>query len=365
MAASDLNVLINHRDAVAALQGYYARVWDRILRDIALGISRPGPLQTARLLSEVRSLLALLNPNGDTYVRRWIRSWAKQGMGLGIRTAQAQIQAQDEDADPVQGHPSAVAAETASLVDKTEKSLTLMGAAMFGSIQDVIRRTFVFLTGDEELWEPARRNVVKSPVGREVSQDIADILLRGSRSPAIARLRMNGLPQEMIDTYDRMYDGTVFQAGGKSFNLEASVQGAGSGLITDTFNAGVKITATTNAVDHVRITNPTRVGDPDVCTVFAGHVFYVGAGDDPLGFPALRDVPKGGPKFHPHCRHAIQPYVVRLKSKAEITAARDAANAIPDEFFNVDPYTVTKAVRKLDPAKVNPIARGPKKEKVA
>jgi hypothetical protein len=138
-------------------------------------------------------------------------------------------------------------------------------------------------------------------------------------------------------------------------------------MISGGHGAGVRIRSRKSGVDHVRISNPPRVGEPDVCTVFAGRVFYVGTGADPLGFPKLSDVPNGGPLFHPHCRHGLQPYVIALKSPAEIASERELSNAIPKEFFNVKPYDVTKAVRKLGQGEVtniNPGTRAPK-EKVA
>lgn len=371
---NDLAVLINHRDAVASLEGYYVRIWDRVLRALAQGVARPGALRVRQLLAELRYLMALLNPNGDTYVRRWIRAWAKQGLDLGSRTAQVQIQAQQADAPEdrkgavgaiVGASQMASATSLSNIMGMMDARLAGLNAKMMGALSFLVRRTQYVLTHDQQLRDGTYSGLLRSARGRDIAGDLSNVILRGARAQAVQRLKQNGFPAELIDTFDRMSKGQVYSAGGRAWTVESKIHEAASGMISDAAVSGAKITAQSNEVDHVRISNPPRVGEPDVCTVFAGQVFYIGAGLDPLGFPGLHTVPSGGPKFHPHCRHSIQPYVVRLKTTGELAAALTAVQAIPAEFFGAKPYDVTKAVRKQAPSAVSSVARGPRKDKVA
>lgn len=60
--------------------------------------------------------------------------------------------------------------------------------------------------------------------------------------------------------------------------------------------------------DLVQISpNPSTIGD--YCDEYRGKVFSI-SGTDPH-YPPLAETPSGGPPFHPHCHHTLQPYVDR------------------------------------------------------
>ncbi len=366
----DLSWILGTRDSVAALEGYYGQVWDKILRELALGLGRPGAAFRTGLVLRLKALVGTLDPYRNSIVRRWLREWASASVVLGERNAMDSIKAQIDSSSPAAatdfggveaGKSDRTLPLTASLVDATAAHLAMINAQMLLALNSVVHRIQTTVLG-----RASSGGVLGGLTQKNLGGDLAELVLRGKVPAAEAALRRLGFPQGLLNDLEGLSEARIYPQGSGMPDLGRSVANAGSGMISDGHGQGVKNRSQENDVDHVRISNPNRVGPPDVCTVFAGHVFYIGmGGKDPLGFPALRDIPNGGPKFHPNCRHNLQPYVIALKDKAEIQGALDAVGKIPKDFFNVKPYSVTKAVRKLAPSKVNPGARAPRGEKVA
>lgn len=366
----DLSWILGRRDSVAALEGYYGQVWDKILREVALGLGRPGAAQRAGLLLRLKALVGLLDPYRQTVVRKWIRDWASASLMLGEENAVGQLQDQVNRAAPDQAAAfGAVATEKspdsavllAGLIGDTSTKLGLMQAQMLATLTNVVTRSQGILLGIRN------RGALGTTAQNVIERDLADLVLKGPSPAAVRGLRGLGFPDDLVNDLQRLGEGWATTEGSRMPKVQDQAGIVGGGMISGGHGAGVKVRSRHNDVDHVRISNPHRVGEPDVCTIFAGRVFFIGIGPDPLGFPKLSSVPAGGPKFHPHCRHSLQPWVVALKSKDEIAAELAASNAIPQQFFNVKPYAVTKAVRKLSPEQIgrlNPGTRAPK-EKVA
>jgi len=366
----DLSWILGRRDSVAALEGYYGQVWDKILREVALGLGRPGAAQRTGLLLRLKALVGLLDPYRQTVVRKWIRDWASASVMLGEENAVDGITTQKGEAHPDQalafGDVSSKKSPQsqvvlAGLVAQTSAQLAALQASMLSMLTGVVTQSQAVLVGMQN------RGALGTLTQRTVLTDLTDLVLRGPSPAAIRGLRGLGFPDHLVNDIRRLNEGFSSSEGSRLPKVQDQAGMIGGGMISGGHSAGIKVRSSHNDVNHVRISNPNRVGEPDVCTVFAGRVFFIGLGSDPLGFPKLSSVPNGGPKFHPHCRHGLQPWVVALKSKDEIAAELAASNAIPSQFFNVKPYAVTKVVRKLSPAqveKINPGTRAPK-EKVA
>ncbi len=64
------------------------------------------------------------------------------------------------------------------------------------------------------------------------------------------------------------------------------------------------------------------------CTAFVGKVYYSGPGSDPLGlYPNIRELPDGGPPFHPRCTKRLVIFVVALMTPRQIESGKpDAAS---------------------------------------
>lgn len=59
------------------------------------------------------------------------------------------------------------------------------------------------------------------------------------------------------------------------------------------------------------------------CTAFVGRVFYIGDGNDPkYGFPHIRQLPRGGPPFHPRCTKRFVAFIPALQGEEAIEKAR-------------------------------------------
>lgn len=58
------------------------------------------------------------------------------------------------------------------------------------------------------------------------------------------------------------------------------------------------------------------------CSAYVGKVFYIGPGDDPLGrFPSNRELPRGGPPFHPKCSKRFVAFFPDMVDVKQLEAA--------------------------------------------
>ena len=110
-----------------------------------------------------------------------------------------------------------------------------------------------------------------------------------------------------------------------------------------------------NRVNHVKISQHVQQ-KLDECTPFAGKVFFIGDGVDPLGFPRLTSIPNGGPPFHPNCKHVIIPFVVAFKSGANIAEAQASSAQIPRALQGKTGSEVREQVAAMSDAQLKQIA---------
>ncbi|HEY0007319.1 MAG TPA: hypothetical protein VGB55_01230 [Tepidisphaeraceae bacterium] len=72
-------------------------------------------------------------------------------------------------------------------------------------------------------------------------------------------------------------------------------------------------------VSHVKIIGSNS---RNFCTAFVGRVFYIGEGADPLSFPHVRDLPGGGPPFHPCCTKRYTAFIAALATAEQVESGR-------------------------------------------
>ncbi|HKS17045.1 MAG TPA: phage minor capsid protein [Planctomycetota bacterium] len=366
MASSrELTSLLSSADVVAALEGHYERAIERIIRELARGVSRPGSARAQELLGRIRELAKEINPNRDSKIRRWIEDNVPDAFILGDKSAVRQLREELQDASPAARqefgdlnraftsmNSTALRAITASMKD----SLNSIHQQILTTSQNVVRRTQLVFQQDAAVRDAVVSGLIRGGSGRELSDDIATIILKGKESAeSLQNLRQNGFQNDTIDLYDRLSKGQFLRVGERNFSVRAYANLTARTMLREAHKVGTKVRLQQNGVDHIRISKHAQ-DKPDVCTPFAGRVFYIGAEEaDPLGFPPLKSITNGGPPFHPNCAHVLEPYVAVLKTQNAVDVALEDADALPRRFFAKSAAEVTELVEVLDEAALREI----------
>jgi hypothetical protein len=365
-ASRELQAFLSSDGVVAALDRHYARVIERILQELAAGISRPGASRARDLLITLRDLVAQLDPKKDSFVRTWIRERLPQAFILGDKSAVRQVREELEK----------VTAEKRALVGDLNRSFTAVNtlalraivAAMEDRLVDAarqvlttssfaIRRTQLILHQDQAVREAVTGGIIRGAAGREISDDIARIILTGEADrEALQRLRARGFQSDSIALYKRLSEGQFIKVGDRNFNVRAYANLVARTMPREAHRVGTVVRLQQNGIDHVRISQHKQV-EIDECTPFAGRVYYIGPlPQDPLGFPHLKQVTNGGPPWHPHCIHVVEPFVAVLKPQSAIDAARADAELLPRRFLGKTAAEVRDLVHALDENELKAIA---------
>lgn len=83
----------------------------------------------------------------------------------------------------------------------------------------------------------------------------------------------------------------------------------------------------------------TAHGANDGCRYYEGKVFSLTGASDT--YPSIKELPNGGPPFHPNCKHSLVPYIDELASKRE----RKRSMGVPPEVLGKDYQSVEKIAR--------------------
>ena len=219
-----------------------------------------------------------------------------------------------------------------------------------------VRRTQLVFQQDAGIREQVVGGIIRGSSGREISDDIARLILEGKSNPeGLKRLRENGFQNDLIDLYGRLSKGEMVKVGARNFSVRSYANLTARTMLREAHKVGTVVRLQQNGVDHVQISKHAQE-KPDVCTAFAGRVYYVGPeAEDPLGFPPLKSITNGGPPFHPNCAHVTQPYVAVLKSQTNVGAAREESDLLPRRFFGKTAAEVTELVEALDEAALREI----------
>lgn len=358
MAASrELQSLLASSDTISALDRYFKRTIERILRDLAAGVSRPGAARAAELLRTIQDIAATINPNVASPLRTWIRKHVPEAYILGDKSAVRQLGEQLQGATSQQRADFGPLNRAFTPVNST--SLRAIAGTFKDRMSDIyrqvlttsglaVRRTQLVFQQDAGIREQVVSGIIRGASGRQLSDDIARVILDGrGNAAALRRLRENGFQNDTIDLYDRLSRGEFITVGKRNFSVRTYANLTSRTMLREAHKVGTVVRLQQNGVDHVQISKHAQ-DKPDVCTAFAGRVFYVGAlPQDPLGFPPLKSITNGGPPFHPNCAHVAQPYVVPLKGQKAVDSAREASAQLTARFFGKTAAEVTEVVEGM------------------
>jgi hypothetical protein len=366
----DLQALLGSDGNVAALERLYDRTIERILRELAAGVSRPGAGRARDSLIRIRELASELNPKRDTHVRDWIRRELPKAFILGDKDAAKAVARELEDAGAERVGDVKVN-RTFTAVNST--ALSALVASMTARLEDVhrqvlqtaglvVRNTQLRAQTDAEVREHIVDGIVRGATGREVSNDIARAILTGKVPPAaMERMRAGGHAGD-VALYKALAEGQFITVGKKRFNVRAYANLVARSMSRQAATVGTKLRLQQSGVFHVQMSNPSQT-EPDICTPYAGKVFWIGAGEDPAGFPALSSLPGGDaggvPPFHPNCRHTISPYVLALRKPVQVESARALSARLKSEgFLGIDADKVQERVEAMDPKALDELSPG-------
>ncbi len=353
-AARDLAGFFNSSQNVSALDRHYRRTMGRILKELAGGVSQPGAARARDLIARIRKLTNELDPAKDSFVRKWIRREIPKAFVLGDKAATRQLREQLETVSgPTQqefgqisrSFTGANKASMRAVVAAMEDQLGRAASDVFATAKLTVRRTQLKFNQDQAIREATVGGIIRGGTGKQLSDDIARILLNGNTDKAgLKNLRENGFGGSDIQLFRELSEGKFITVGKKTFsvrtyaNLVARTQGSEAHKVANV------VRLQQNGVNHVKISRHNQV-EPDECTPFAGKVFYVGPlSKDPAGFPSLKSILNAGPPFHPQCRHVTEPFVVEFETAAAIEKAKDSANAIPKRIFGQKSNDIRKLV---------------------
>ena len=341
-AARELKALLAHAGTISALDDHYQRTIARILEELAAGISRPGAARAAELLRNLRELVAKLDPRKDSFVRKWIAEQLPKAYILGNRAAVRQLQEQLAKAGAEERAEFGELNRTWTAVNAT--TLAAISAAMSSTLHRAavetlerlnltVRRTQLTLLKDAQVREAVTGGIIRGATGKELSNDLARVILGKSDPASVARLRAAGFHGDDLELYKALAKGQTIKVAGKNFKVRAYANLTARTMMRDAHKVGTVVRLQQNGIDHVRISRHVQL-ERDECTPFAGNVYYIGPlSKDPLGFPSLRTILNGGPPFHPNCAHVLEPYVAPLKTDEQKRLDAERANALPKRFY--------------------------------
>lgn len=349
----------------AELERHYRRVLDRILAEMALGVSRPGAARAQALIREINRFVDQLHPRKQSFVRDWIKREGQKAFVLGDRQATRELRkslasAPDPSAREVEINRAWTAVNQTGLRAVSaamETHLTKAAEDLRAGLGLVIRRTQQRLVSDQSIRDATVEGIIRGSTARKVADDIAAAMLRRKVSPEVkARLRASGFDASMFRDFAAVARGTFVQAGARRMSIASYADLVARTQLREAHRVATVVRLQQNAVDHVQISRHVQA-KADECTPYAGRVFYIGAlPRDPLGFPNLKSLPNTGVPFHPNCKHVLMPFVTQFQTKNAIEKAQRSAEALPKRFLGKTSGEVRDLVSELSDKELQAIA---------
>lgn len=353
----DLQHLLNDDQTVAALVRLYDRTARQIVNELAQGISRPGAIRATQLIARINVLLGRLDPVKAGQLKRWIARQIPKAYVLGDVAASAELRKilLAAGVDPTSIARGFVAINNEAMRGiVAAMNLTLTGRleSMRDFIGTTIRTTQRTLAQNEAMRAITSRGLLTGSSGRQVSDDIARMLVGRPDQATRARLRALGFRNDLLDDFSVIADHKLITVGGRRFRVRSYADLVARTQMREAHTTGTLVRLRQNDVDHVRISRH-RQAELDVCTPFAGKVFYIGpSGGDSQGFRSLREIPNGGPPFHPNCIHVPIPFVVEFKGEEAIANAQASSQAVPLRFMGKSPKEVDALLAEMNEAQL-------------
>lgn len=309
-------------DAVTELTSLYLKVMQQLRAIVA---DPPGTetgrefrrARAASLAREVDRLVRILDQDVET----WIRTNIPKSYQQGIKTALSQLKSAGVKSSDLatRGSFNVVDRRAAEIFARDIASdLRQASASMARRTKKMLRQTAEIGLSSADL-----------------DRILAGGLITGKPTQTIRTLR-----EELRAIHgDRI---TVVGKSGKPMDFKV---GYYAGLVVRTKTREATVAARhqrlqENGMDLVMIIG--RVSE-NFCTAFLGQVFSI-SGKHP-NYPALSNLPGGGPPFHPQCSKSTRPWVEDLVGKSERRKAEILTDA--QTLFSQDPTTAQRMFRDL------------------
>ena len=365
--AREVQALLSNRQTLSFLDRVVKRQIDRILAQLAAGISRPGAARANELLREIDKLSTALDPKRPSFMRNWIKKNITRAGILGDKQATRELAATLKSLSPGTRsefgtglNRSFTATNTTALKGMAAAMTEQMGRAaadLRATVGTLVRKTQQTLISEPKLREITAGGILRGATGKQVADDLASALLGKKISPATKkRLAEVGFRGDMFKEFEAVARNQVIRVGKRRMTVRSYTDLVARTQMREANRTMTVVRLQQNDVNHVKISrHPQLVRDE--CTPFAGQVFYIGReAKDPMGFPKLSSTPNGGPPFHPNCIHVITPFPVAFHTGKSIGKAREGSRKIPRGLFGKGSTEVREAVAKLTDAELKEIA---------
>ncbi len=351
----DLQALLNDDQTVAALVRLYDRTARQIVNELAEGISQPGARRVTRLLARINILLARLDPAKVGQLRRWVRRQIPKAYVLGDVGATFELRKVLRAAGR---DPASVVSARVALNERSLRGVvSAMNVTLKGRMEEMrrligfrIRETQRTLTENAAMREITKGGLLRGRAGKQVSDDIKRMLIGTPDRVTTNRLKSLGFTGEALEDFRNFADHKFIQVGLRRFRVASYADLVARTQMREAHTTGTLIRLQQNNVDFVMISR-NLAQEIDVCTPFAGKVFYIGPSDgDSRGFRSLREITNGGPPFHPNCKHVVLPFVVEFKGEEAIANAQASSQALPRRFLGKTPREVDALIKEMSQA---------------
>lgn len=351
----DLQALLNDDQTVAALVRLYDRTARQIVNELARGISQVGARRATALLSKINAMLARLDPGKQGQLRRWISTRIPRAYVLGDEAASFELRKilRAAGRDPASVRDAFVALNNDEMRG-VAAAMRLRTKDALESIRDLIgttiRETQRTFRENAAIRDITSGGFLRGRTGKQISDDLAEMLIGTPDRATTARLRALGFTGDALTDFRNLAEHKMIQVGGRNFRVSSYADLVARTQLREAHTSATLIRLQQNEVDFVRISRHNQA-ELDVCTPFAGKVFYIGPSDgDSGGFRSLREIPNGGPPFHPNCIHVPLPFVMEFKGEEAIENAQQSSQALPRRFLGKTPKEVDALIGQMSEA---------------
>lgn len=310
-----------------------ARVLSRLYRDGAEEIRKmllsPSFFKQGRgrvLIQGIDSILKGMGGQTRNWVRRNIPEVYERSSLMCVDAIRGQGIKGPINTSFTQVHRDAVEAVADSILN----DLGVARAEMRRNIHKFIRNTQQAAVEDVEIKREIAKGLIEGATRRDVTKRIADKLVEGT-----GQIPESKLAEAMADAKGYMETFGVKRAedlkefsiaardawievGGRHFNVEYYAELVARTQTRDAVTLGTYNRLRDNGIDLVIVAGGVY---EDFCEAYRGRAFSVSG--DSERYPSVAELPNGGPPFHPNCEDVMAPFVERLRSEDERSAAAD------------------------------------------
>jgi hypothetical protein len=261
---------------------------------------RFGRARAAELIGGIENIMR--HTRRQTY--DWLGPNVSRAYGRGLTDAVKQLKAiglRGKDL-PVQGGFSVIDRRTVATIAAD------MAVSLDSALSDQAKAAQRFL----------RAAAQKIAPDSEISKVIAKAAITGDIRAAVRNMR-GLLNVGQIADY-RKAGSQIVQIGGAQMTVRAYSEMLVRTRLREAVQHGRHERLVANGHDLVMVVG--RISE-NFCTEYVGRVFSIrGITGESDEYPALDELPGGGPPFHPNCSKSTRPYIARFASDEQKTLAR-------------------------------------------